>query len=995
VWKKDSLKPSCQRSIRKASLAGGLLLLLFLPACNITGLTSPLFDYLKKKVGLEIRVEEASIGLNPLHLRSNGIHLSYKKGPASWEASIKDLRLTVGWTFSWETLPWPNIHIEKLTLNHPKVMIHQPVLEKGADWTVWLRKGPAIQQLEIKDLKGQVEMGGHVFRLAPGSQILGAYDPEQGGKIEYGLKGFEGTLAAKKATFQSRSEGVFQWSWQEDRLQGKGSVKLAEAHLSWEKGRINDLSGSFSLIMAGSHLEIETSSAQFTELAWLAPDLTFQGRGMITCAGSLKMDKKELSFPEVSLKSGNVEVDFKHKERWLKGRGEGQVRITGPHLNPLITGRLVMQGTDFHLSPISAQGMEAEVHIQGRFPDLSLSRVEAKAERTDWVLAKEVLSLLRPKLRFLAQLGEKGGLLELTDLRLETENWGTLRGNLFYRPALGSVPGARIRAEGFPVSRFIGLFYPKAREPFSKDILCRGNIEWSRNSPDEPIIFKIFLAPAPFSFHWPAWEWQGEGLQAQIDLQGKWFYESNKVEWDLKQTLSGGRLLRPPWVLGFDHDSLTGRWSGTLEAGGPKGSLKGIVELAYAPLGKWRVAGEYFFKDPAEGLAGTIDIDNLLSEKAYPLLVKGPLAPAYPSLEGFHPAGDLSARLRVSQKGKDFQIRGRVMGPKMTLRIQEPSLTFPELNLNLPFSLSSSNGEPERPPFSESGWIQMTVTDSPQQISTKISLPILARTNYLEAEGNLDLPLWGGLVSLKSLKLSQPLGDIGLSADLSLKEVDLARILKLNGISGTLNGSFSPLVVSREGLRTDGTVKAAVFEGMIEGKNLAVQTPFPEKRCLQGDFFYNHLNLESITRLFAFGKITGYVQGELTDLSLCPDQPERFRLVIKTQDVPGVPKSIHLRAVENISLLGTGGDELDIEQRTFDGRSTEFAYKEIGVACSLNEDRFRINGTIIEDGQEYLVRRRITGVDIVNKNPDNEISFSDIMDRFKRMKKNPQEGIQK
>ncbi|MBA4395199.1 MAG: hypothetical protein C0407_16740, partial [Desulfobacca sp.] len=65
-------------------------------------------------------------------------------------------------------------------------------------------------------------------------------------------------------------------------------------------------------------------------------------------------------------------------------------------------------------------------------------------------------------------------------------------------------------------------------------------------------------------------------------------------------------------------------------------------------------------------------------------------------------------------------------------------------------------------------------------------------------------------------------------------------------------------------------------------------------------------------------------------------------------------------------------------------------------ACSLNEDRFRINGTIIEEGLEYLVRRPTGfGIDIVNKNPDNEISFSDIMERLQRIKENQQEGSRK
>jgi hypothetical protein len=52
----------------------------------------------------------------------------------------------------------------------------------------------------------------------------------------------------------------------------------------------------------------------------------------------------------------------------------------------------------------------------------------------------------------------------------------------------------------------------------------------------------------------------------------------------------------------------------------------------------------------------------------------------------------------------------------------------------------------------------------------------------------------------------------------------------------------------------------------------------------------------------------------------------------------------------------------------------------------LTNDQFSVNGTIHEGGTEYLVRRGfLRGVDVVNRNPENVISFKDMQERVGRL----------
>jgi len=61
-------------------------------------------------------------------------------------------------------------------------------------------------------------------------------------------------------------------------------------------------------------------------------------------------------------------------------------------------------------------------------------------------------------------------------------------------------------------------------------------------------------------------------------------------------------------------------------------------------------------------------------------------------------------------------------------------------------------------------------------------------------------------------------------------------------------------------------------------------------------------------------------------------------------------------------------------------------YSEIGIRCTLADDLFSLRGLIREGGKEYLIRRSIfRGIDMVNQNPDNSISFKDMSERMGRL----------
>jgi hypothetical protein len=181
-------------------------------------------------------------------------------------------------------------------------------------------------------------------------------------------------------------------------------------------------------------------------------------------------------------------------------------------------------------------------------------------------------------------------------------------------------------------------------------------------------------------------------------------------------------------------------------------------------------------------------------------------------------------------------------------------------------------------------------------------------------------------------------------------------------------------------------LKAEIFGGEIILSDLSGTGIFTAAPVFRVDTRFNALNLAELTTDTPFGKIEGILEGHVKGLDVAYGQPQRFDLLFETVKKKGIPQKISVKAVDNIARIGGGQSPF----MGFTGLITsffkEFPYDKIGIRASLENDLFRINGTIREEGVEYLVRRAgLSGVNIVNQNPDNRIRFKDMVKRIKRV----------
>jgi len=157
------------------------------------------------------------------------------------------------------------------------------------------------------------------------------------------------------------------------------------------------------------------------------------------------------------------------------------------------------------------------------------------------------------------------------------------------------------------------------------------------------------------------------------------------------------------------------------------------------------------------------------------------------------------------------------------------------------------------------------------------------------------------------------------------------------------------------------------------------------------DAQWEGLLLGELTEGTPFGKVEGVLKGHARGIEIAGREPQKFDLFLETVPQEGVPQTISTKAVDNISQIGGGQTPLT---GIFASFFKEFPYEKIGIHASLENDLFRINGTIKEGGTEYIVKRGgFSGVNVVNQNPDNRISFKDRVKRVKRVATSGREAI--
>lgn len=425
----------------------------------------------------------------------------------------------------------------------------------------------------------------------------------------------------------------------------------------------------------------------------------------------------------------------------------------------------------------------------------------------------------------------------------------------------------------------------------------------------------------------------------------------------------------PDQPRGWSRIRLTGSWHHL-----------GLIELS----GKiWRGSKRWRYK-------GRLDMVDGDLQALFKTFVQEPLSISRPELADLRVGGKAGLRIGFTGLGGLLSVDGRVSLFGGRLARQE-SVLISGLDVDLPvkyrFGISGTAGPPEP---GRDGWgrLRIGLAEFGGARLEGIETTIAVLPNRLFVGQPISISLLGGRARISGLEIDRPFSrKFEATFGLGLKGLDLGRLgSEALPLQGVLGGRLERVGLNQERLAARGQLTGALYDGGLVVEGIRLRRPFSSDRTAGADIYFEKLDLEKFSRALDIGRITGRLSGEIRNFRMAYGQLVGLDLKVVSVPVKGVKQRVNLKAVNTISVLGTGAGLEGLGVRLLTTFLKEFPYKQIGMGCSLENDVFTIRGLIRQGKTEYLVKKPMfSGINVINRNPNNRISFSDMKARLKRI----------
>jgi hypothetical protein len=220
------------------------------------------------------------------------------------------------------------------------------------------------------------------------------------------------------------------------------------------------------------------------------------------------------------------------------------------------------------------------------------------------------------------------------------------------------------------------------------------------------------------------------------------------------------------------------------------------------------------------------------------------------------------------------------------------------------------------------------------------------------------------------------------------KDLQLQRLTENLGwyrFGGTLAGSIPQVEWAENSLRSRGEIRINVFGGRIRIGTMEVEQLFSSIPSVKLDASFQNIQLEQASETFAFGRVSGILEGTVNDLVITAGQPSQFRTDLHTVDKRGSSQWISVEALNKITVLSSGNDAAPL-YAGLGGFFENFRYSKMGFKAVLRNDKLTLRGVESKDGKEYLVVGTFLPPTVNIISHTQEIGFSELLRRLQRIK---------
>ncbi len=476
-----------------------------------------------------------------------------------------------------------------------------------------------------------------------------------------------------------------------------------------------------------------------------------------------------------------------------------------------------------------------------------------------------------------------------------------------------------------------------------------------------------------------------QGFAGKIILDIQIPTSAKKGQFDISSETSIGEFLWDNYYKDFNGKKMAIKGSGNLHDNSFKSiDLFGSLDLAEA--GKYSYSASMNDSD----WIFRINSEDIYLNDFFAIFIHDYLTQNIPSLSDFQVSGASRIEMDLFGKGKEFVVRGM-------LNIKEGHVGIPNnllvsADLALPFDLfyPPSYSSAVLPEDKRVGNLYIKKIKAASFKIEELNLPLFLSKNNLWMPEEIDIPFSGTTLKLTHLK-----GENLLSADrffslgIVVKDLEIGHHIEKavgDNIPAKFHAELSEIIYKNGELNTKGKASLEIFGGRADIDNIHGRKLFSSSRVIGGNINFENINLHELTDYIRLGKMSGIVKASLNGFEMEYGQPSRFVLDIDSVKTKWVSQTISVDAIDNISIMGSGAGMGEMLRSGLMRFFKHYKYSRIGIICILENDVFTLRGKIQEGGREYLIRKGfLRGIDVINQNPQNNISFRDMKGRINRV----------
>ena len=676
----------------------------------------------------------------------------------------------------------------------------------------------------------------------------------------------------------------------------------------------------------------------------------------------------------VSFRAGNIHMN---------GLVTTQVAIQGPLSRLIMSGKFMGNQMAFEKKGLSCEGAETVFDFSGTYPDFGITALSFLVSEMNFLMGKEHFpisnmnidagrghlnvtdrSMNFPEIRFdSSQLKNIQMAFQMSGNRLKLQAQGTETGLVGVASHLRLLP-SHWTFKGTDTVVLTVAVDKKGTTSFSADFGVK-NLAF-QNSGETAV---------------------GENITLNTRFSGTMETSFSSVDAKAFIAADSGELLMGRFYFDLGENAFRAQCNGSYR-GLEKRLILNQLSFGMKDILTAHVTGDLF--QTGNGYEGDLSLKIPESPLNPPFqkLIREPFQLEKPALSKVALDGAVNVDMHFRGTMSRWISTGKCIWKKGGISYEGPGIALNGIRLSLPICLTKGAGESIAEAFK--GGLSVSSMRLPFLPEQALNIPLQAAPNRLFMPAASMLAVPGGEVrvgpsEITGLMEPSPV----IQTAVQFEKLQLAPILSRiwpEPISGSARGDLNPILIKGGELKSTGEIEANIFDGTISLSELGARGLFSALPVYRLNAVWDHLKLARMTQGTSFGRIDGILNGYARNIEISNGQLQRFDLLLDTVKTDDIPQKISVKAVDNIARIGGGQSPFAGMAGMFASLFKEFPYQKIGVHATLENDVFSINGTIHEDGREYLVKRGFfSGVDVINQNKDNRVGFKDMLKRIKRI----------